>query len=495
MARSQDSQAMRFLVIDFEIIERGGINRIVEGLQYGLEAIGCTFDYKWASRAGKVRNLSQTAPTMVGSRYYRLPASQLPYRGDEARRSYRRMLQNYDVVMFMLPCPHDIKGNTGDMSWMMLYQEAAEAGLPIMVIIHDNLWDTYYPWYRQVSDLVSFHLFTCYQSKYDSLARLPGHFVFLPTPLDIRKAGLYLPEKSGAICWMPQWKKWKGIYPFIKALPKIEFPVDMYNAGIEYHNARNKIGGGWKDGIGLDHVGRRRGRGRDDHQYWGAQLPGDIPGIYQQHNISVDLSGSIGGQRFDGQTSCVMLEAMLYGCVSAVSTRVQEHRWSPLSSVDVTWGLPPSPEGIAERLNELMADPRLQRRIAYRALEFVREYSDARMHATTILDHLENREDYGHAPGLDLPVFWDDVCDDPVPEVVLSQANADYVSPHTTAATIATLEPDERDEDEEEEVAEQFLSAIQPVAPVVATEQLDGSRWLRFMNGVARAWLEAFGER
>jgi hypothetical protein len=492
---------MRFLVIDFEIIERGGINRIVEGLQYGLEAIGCTFDYYWASRAGKVRNLSQTAPTMVGSRYYRLPARQLPYRGDEARRNYRRLLSDYDVVMFMLPCPHDIKGNTGDMSWMMLYQEAADRGLPIMVMIHDNLWDTYYPWYRQVSDLVSLHMFTCYQSKYDSLARLPGHFVFLPTPLDIRQAGLYQPDKIGSICWMPQWKKWKGIYPFIKALPRIEYPVDLYNAGIEYHNLRNKIGGGWKDGIGLDHVSRKRGRGRMDHQYWGAQLPDDIPTVYRQHNISVDLSGSIGGQRFDGQTSCVMLEAMLYGCVSAVSTRVQEHRWSPLSSVDVTWGLPPSADGIADRLNELMADVRLQRRIAYRAIEFVREYSDARAHATTILDHLENREAYGHSPGIYNPSFWDDICDDPVPEMVLAEPQGVYTSIHTPRAAIVSVEP-EQDEELEDELAasaiteDRQLNAELPIlGQAWQAAAIGDPRWMRFISGVARAWLEAFGDR
>jgi hypothetical protein len=483
---------MRFLVIDFEIIERGGINRIVEGLQYGLEAIGCTFDYFWASKAGRVRSLSQTAPTMVNSRYYRLPAKQLPYRGDEARRQYRTLLRDYDVVMFMLPCPHDIKSNTGDMSWMMLYQEAAEAGLPIMVMIHDNLWDTYYPWYRQVSDLVSLHMFTCYQSKYDSLARLPGHFVFLPTPLDVSQAALYHPEKTGSICWMPQWKKWKGIYPFIKALPQIEHPVDMYNAGIEYHNARNKVGAGWKDGIGLDHVGRRRGRGRPDHQYWGAQLPAELPGIYRRHNISVDLSGSIGGQRFDGQTSCVMLEAMLYGCVSAVSTRVQEHRWSPLSQADVTWGLPPSPDGIAERLNELMADTRLQARIAYRALEFVREYSDARVHAETILDHIENALEYGHHPGVVSPRFWDTVCDDPVPTLALAERQEEYVSKNTAAVAVlgAGVDEEELDEEAQEEIAAMGNEALLQV--LSSPPSTPDGRWIKFISGVARAWLEAF---
>jgi hypothetical protein len=291
---------------------------------------------------------------------------------------------------------------------------------------------------------------------------------------------------------MPQWKKWKGIYPFIKAMPGIEYPVNLYNAGIEYHNVRNKSGAGWKDAIGLDHVGRKRGRGRMDHQYWGAQLPNALPGIYRSHNISVDLSGSIGGQRFDGQTSCVMLEAMLYGCVSAVSTRVQEHRWSPLSQFDVTWGLPPSPEGIAERLNELMADVRLQRRIAYRALEFVREYSDARIHAETILDHLENREAYGHVPGIYNPGFWDSICDDPVPEVRMVERQEVYVSANTArAAMVATAE----DDGEEQENLAEIPGPAFALDTLGIPARLNGTdgRWIKFISGVARAWLEAFG--
>jgi hypothetical protein len=290
---------------------------------------------------------------------------------------------------------------------------------------------------------------------------------------------------------MPQWKKWKGIYPFIKALPSVEYPVDLYNAGIEYHNARNKVGGGWKDGIGLDHVAKRRGRGRSDHQYWGAQLPDSLPGIYRSHNISVDLSGSIGGARFDGQTSCVMLEAMLYGCVSAVSTRVQEHRWSPLSSVDVTWGLPPSPAGIAERLNELMADPRLQRRIAFRAMEFVREYSDARTHAETILDHLQNREAYGHLPGIYSPTFWDNVCDDPVPEVAMVERQEVYVSANTQRADIGeTIE----DSEEEQDLVTEVPGPVLSLDTLGVSEQLvEDGKWIKFISGVARAWLEAFG--
>jgi len=390
--------------------------------------------------------------------------------------------------MFMLPCPHDIKQNGGDTSWMMLYEEAAQAGKTIVTVIHDNLWDTYYPWYRQVSEMVSLHLFTCYQSKYDSLARLPGHFVFLPTPLDVRRAGLYVGEKTGSICWMPQWKKWKGIYPFIQAMPQIEFPVDLYNAGIEYHNARHKPGAGWKNAIGLDHVGRRRGRGREDHQYWGAQLPGDLPGIYSSHDVSVDLSGSLGGQRFDGQTSCVMLEAMLYGCVSAVSTRVQLHRLSPLANQDVTWGLPNSPAGIAERLNELMANPRLRRQIAFRAIDFVQQYSDARRHAQLLLDHLENPE-FGHTTEIQAPVFWDDICEDPVPEVPLVQ-RTEYISKYTIAATVE--EPDEATTVEEDE---EIISLATAPAHTLAGLGVADPRWITFISGVARAWLDAFGDQ
>jgi hypothetical protein len=186
-----------------------------------------------------------------------------------------------------------------------------------------------------------------------------------------------------------------------------------------------------------------------------------------------------------------MLEAMLYGCVSAVSTRVQEHRWSPLSQFDVTWGLPPSPEGIAERLNELMADVRLQRRIAYRAMEFVREYSDARIHAETILDHLENREAYGHVPGIYNPGFWDDICDDAVPEVRMVERQDEFVSNNLPATIAAVAAPVE--EDEEEELAPAPAELLSTLGIPARLNGTTDSRWIKFISGVARAWLEAFG--
>src|SRR3954464_15420355 len=83
---------MKFLMIDHDIIERGGINRIVEGLQYGLAAAGCEVGYYWASRGGKLRGLSPTQSTMMGERYYRLPAMQLSYGRSDSRRAYARLL-------------------------------------------------------------------------------------------------------------------------------------------------------------------------------------------------------------------------------------------------------------------------------------------------------------------------------------------------------------------------------------------------------------------
>jgi glycosyltransferase involved in cell wall biosynthesis len=476
---------VKFLAVDFDVIERGGINRIVEGLKYGLESAGCVFDYYWASTSGKLRSLSPDAPTMVNDRYYRLPARQISYKRNDSIRNFSRLLRQYDVLLMVQACPHDIKGKQGDMSWTMLYEVAAELGKPIVVIIHDNLWDKYYQWYRQVSDFVKFHLFTCYQSKYDSLARLPGNFVFLPTPLDVRKAGLYPDEKTGTLCWMPQWKKWKGIYQFLDALPHITYPVDLYNSGIEYHNARQDPSGVWKKAVGLNHVNKTKGRGDPTHQYWGSQLPDVIPDIYKSHAASIDLAGSI-GERFDGQTSCIMFEAMVYGCVSIVHEKVDQHRWSPLAGQDIAWTVPSDPEGIAERVNEILRKPRTRARIAQRALEFVTEYSDARQLAYMILEFVEAdlTKDPEHPA-----TFYDNVCEDPVSVYDFTTYELKpYVSKNLPKKEEPVLVVAEI---EEEEVSLATISE-----PVVngQVHQQDDTRWIRFITGVARAWVEVFGD-
>lgn len=492
---------MKFLAVDFDVIERGGINRIVEGLGYGLRTAGCTFDYYWASTSGKLRSLSPETPTMVNDRYYRLPARQLSYKRKDSAHNFSRLLRQYDVLLMIQACPHDIKGKGGDMSWMMLYEVAAELGKPIVVIIHDNLWDRYYQWYRQVSDLVKFHLFTCYQSKYDSLSRLPGNYVFLPTPLDVRKAGLYQDDKTSTLCWMPQWKKWKGIYSFLAALPDIQVPVDLYNSGIEYHNARQDPSGLWKRAIGLNHVNKTKGNGNPEHQYWGSQLPDVIPGIYQTHAASIDLAGSI-GDRFDGQTSCIMFEAMVYGCLSIVHEKVDSHPWSPLAGQDITWTVPSDPQGIAERVNEIMRKPKTRARIAQRALDFVSEYSDARALAYMVLEFLDADliKDPEHPA-----TFYDNICTDEVPIYEYTQYELKpYVSKY--APKPATIE--EEAPEQEELVAELATTdsigsdvgdivrhlAVSNGQVALPTGPADGVRWIRFMTGVARAWVEAFGD-
>jgi glycosyltransferase involved in cell wall biosynthesis len=473
---------VKLLAVDFEVIERGGINRIVEGLKYGLESAGCQFDYYWASASGKLRSISPDAPTMVNDRYFRLPARQLSYAKKDSARNFSKLLRQYDVLLMIQASPHDIKGKQGDMSWMMLYEVAAELGKPIIVIIHDNLWEKYYPWYRQVSDMVKLHLFTCYQAKYASLSRLPGNFVFLPTPLDVRQAGLYSEEKKDALCWLPQWKKWKGIYSLLEAMPSIRFPVDLYNSGIEYHNVRQDSTGIWKRVIGLNHVNKTRGKGNPEHQYWGSLLPDEIPKVYKNHAASIDLSGSI-GERFDGQTSCVMLEAMLYGCTSVVHQVVDQHRWSPLAGQEVVWTVPSEPDGIADKVNEILRKPKTRARLASRALDFVVEYSDARKHAHMLLDYL----------GADLPktdsrpVFYDYVCEDPIPvhDPTVYELKP-YVSKHAPKPVV--------EEPEEPIIHAVPLELVEPAIQMVQRMNGKDPRWMQFVTRVARAWVEIFDD-
>jgi hypothetical protein len=125
-------------------------------------------------------------------------------------------------------------------------------------------------------------------------------------------------------------------------------------------------------------------------------------------------------------------------------------------------------------------------------MEFVREYSDARAHAQTILDHLENREEYGHFPGVYNPTFWDNVCDDPVPEVVMVERQEVYVSANTPRpGDTATIEDDGEEQEDIAEVPGPVLS-LDTLGISEQLVQTDG-RWVKFISGVARAWLEAFG--
>jgi hypothetical protein len=184
-----------------------------------------------------------------------------------------------------------------------------------------------------------------------------------------------------------------------------------------------------------------------------------------------------------------MFEAMVYGCVSVVHEKVDSHRWSPLAGQDIVWTVPSDPAGIAERVNELLRKPKLRGRIAKRALEFVTEYSDAKTLANMVLEFAG--ADLGVKDPTNPCIFYDNICEDAVP---IHDFTTYELKPY-----VSKYAPKPREEEpvlEEAAVLEEEMAMLTASNGIVHVDPtaLTGDRWIRFMTGVARAWIEAFGD-
>jgi glycosyltransferase involved in cell wall biosynthesis len=368
----------RIAIVFFPIVEPGGINTYVNNLQRAWRRAGHEVDLYYATPKGRMRNLSENSPTLVG-KWFRLAGKQIAYGTESKLRAAQRVLNSYDFVLFAHQCPHpDIRGN-GERQWQQLY----DLKRPVFTVFHDNIWDRAYPWLEEVKDLIDVCLCTNPRIARDSGAGFPGHFVYTPHPLDTSDAGLYRGSKSGRVVWLPQWKAWKGIKLFAQACRWLEPTTDVYNSGIEYYQLRKQP---WfKKSFGEDHWdSKTKVRGNPNVRIWGPMEYDRVPAILQMANISVDLTGTA-GKHSQGQYSYVMVESMLYGATPFVYESVLQ-KPSPVPADCVYAIVNTDPKNIAEEINELMKDRGQQLAISKRGLEWARETFDENRIAAAILE-------------------------------------------------------------------------------------------------------------
>ncbi len=361
-------------------MEPGGINTYLWNLKTAWDKLGHTVDLLHAREKGYLRNIHPTEIRLAG-RDLRLPGGQFLYGTNGEARQARKRLNGYDLVVFGHQCPHPNIRGEGSRAWQELY----DLKVPIFTIFHDNIWEKAYPWLREVADHIDVCLYTNPSIMAGSARSFPGYFVYSPQLLDTTKAGLWREKKADRVIWLPQWKAWKGIGIFVRALPEIRYAVDLFNSGIEYHYLRKEKA--WKEWIGRDTWTKKpiRLHGRRDHVVRGTIFPSEVSRRLRRANVSVDLTGYKPGP-FSHQTTYVHFESMVYGAVVVLSESVLESP-SPIPP-DCAISVPtlPTSHRLAKVVNRIMADESEQRRVAKRALSFVTDRFDDRKVAASILD-------------------------------------------------------------------------------------------------------------
>src|SRR3990167_1090273 len=170
---------MKVMIVFFDIIEPGGINRVIQGMLDGFRKNGVEADYYHASKFGNLRYVFPDKVAVISSRIYRMPATgQIGFGKKHLVKAYKKLVKNYDAVIMMLPCPHDNKQQKGERNWQELY----DIDKPIFVVFHDNYWMKYYRWLEEVKDKISASLYTVRQAKKDSLAHFQVDHYWFPVP-------------------------------------------------------------------------------------------------------------------------------------------------------------------------------------------------------------------------------------------------------------------------------------------------------------------------
>ena len=233
----------KIVLLSWEILELGGINRLVSGYQTGFRKLGYEVITYHVSRGGRLA-IEENDFTLM-TKWFRPSSINLGWENKDQLKQYASHCKSAEFVLSIHGCPHPTKsGAIGDYGWHKIYQIPRIIGTPIGILFTDNLWDKLYRWIEDIIDGDTKVFYDNYNAKFDSMEKLKYESVYVDYPIDFDEQltfGLESESRPIDVAWLPQIKRWKGIYQFIDQLsyyPDAFYTV-IFNSGIEYYNMRN----------------------------------------------------------------------------------------------------------------------------------------------------------------------------------------------------------------------------------------------------------------
>lgn len=258
---------------------------------------------------------------------------------DSKLRDTLRVLNTYDVVLFMHPAPHVSDKQAAVKNWKYLY---TKVDCRKVVRFSDVYLDKLYPWILEVGDTFEAWAPNKAQRRY---VRQYFPDVKLATyPMAFKRHGLdYVKEHD--LIWPCAWRGWKGIKQFVKAVPDIQGTVELYGSGRELRQFRK---------AGNPVVSNAHG----------VVPPKQLLRAMQGARFSVDLTGW--SPKYHGHNNRSLFEPMFFGTVVIA----QDNQAAPL-------GLPPSDhiavvrkQHLAEDINYWLEDEDRRAKVAAMAYEW-----------------------------------------------------------------------------------------------------------------------------
>ena len=387
------------VLLCWDILEAGGINSVIMGYQSGFPKLGYEVVTYYASKNGKLK-LSEDEFTL-NTKWFRPKAKNLGWDNDEQIKEYGKDVKKSEFVLSVHGAPHPTKsGAKGDYGWHRLYELPRKLKVPIAIQFTDNLWDKLYPWIVEIIDKKTKLFYDNYNTGFDSLTRLPYDSEFVDHPIDFDAAHPPAKKRKIDVCWMPQWKKWKGIYELIDQLsyePNSFYTV-LFNSGIEYYNIRKESN--WKKAIRLERRSRtgvaRYERYEYDKiihnpesntDYFGMVFPDQVSYVYAHSKVSLDLAGAY-SKKMAAQYSYCMLEPMLNGCVVAASPEIVHDKRSRVGGLDIVY--PVEVNALVDSLEEIIRDDKRRVRLTGRAYDWAHEFCRDEVVAQKVIEGIRS---------------------------------------------------------------------------------------------------------
>ena len=232
-------------------------------------------------------------------------------------KEFRRVIKGCDLMLSVHGCPHPTKsGSAGDYGWQDIYKIARKY-VPVGIVFTDTTWDKSYPWIVDVIKKDTKLFYNNWNAAFGSIPMLPHEATFVDYPIDVDEV-VSNPKKIVDVAWIPQWKRGKGLYEFIKELSEKPHPFKtaFFNSGIEYYNIRKTDP--WINAINTDNFIHVTHNKDSKANYYGIFNPSKVSSIYASAKVSLDLSGAF-VKRLEGLYTCTMAEAMIHKSLIAVS--------------------------------------------------------------------------------------------------------------------------------------------------------------------------------
>lgn len=332
---------MKVALVLFPIWGAGGLTTDVVHYRRILKAAGHTCDY-WTVRYTD-KDHGKQFPLELGTNQdsATVKAGYLSISNKNVG-STVKILNRYDVVMYLHPCPHITDKQQAAKNWPALYTDVTARKI---VRITDVYLDKLYPWLMDYTE--TFEAWATNYAQLNYIRQFIPNAQLSTYPMAFKDHGIKY-GKTTDVMWPCAWRGWKGIKQFVDALPDVHGSIELYGSGRELRTLR-KAGNQYA------------------LQCKGAVKPGVIVNAYKRSRLSVDLTGW--SSKYLGHCNRTYFEPMFFGAVlvglpfmHAPNSQVPEYCMWTVEKRD-----------IATSINTILNSKKIQKGIREAAYEWATE--------------------------------------------------------------------------------------------------------------------------